>query len=89
MKTVVRGRFAGMPREVAWEEGRLAGDEDVLAAMRRATGRQAGPPSFPTIENPNLTQHMDFVVTAFAHLEGAELIGDVPPRDPLPEGALP
>lgn len=86
MITVVTGTLAGQPVTLAWEDGRLSGTQPALDMVRDAQG-EFRHPGWPSVEDPDPSVQLEFIVTAMAILDDAEADGDLPTLPPLPDGA--
>jgi hypothetical protein len=91
MKTTIRKR-ADSTTEVVWEDGRLSGDARQLAFLQASLDLDPeaplGGPPYPSIADPDLTKHLDFVVAVREILGWSHIEGDSPVLPPDPPGLV-
>ena len=88
MEMTVTGTLFGEAAELTWRDGVVSGTGLALTELLEAKGEVYANPQWPAVHDPDVTQHLDFVVTALAVLDpDARVEGDIPYVEPLPPGA--
>lgn len=89
MRTRISGKWAGTPAWLEWEDGTIDGSTPVRVELTDVVGEVYAGPEWPAINDPDVRKHMDFVVVALTLLgRKATIEGDLPPRAPVPAGAV-
>jgi len=89
----LRGTRAGVPLEVSWDKGEVAGDQPailLIEAEASLVGSLHAPGMEPWEGKQLLEEPWPFYMLANRVLEDLEIVeGEVPPLPEIPEGAIP
>lgn len=96
MRFTVTGKFVeeGQPFSITWNNGRLEGDPNIVAAFEwlasRRDGEALGAPTGPFTTNAedHISNPISFAFLVNSIVDDPQYSGDVPRLPPLPDGAI-